>query len=34
EGRQILLDAGIPQDKLRSEPTMLDAARVAVELAN
>ena len=33
EGRQILLDAGIPQDKLRSEPTMLEAARVAVELA-
>ncbi len=33
EGRQILLDAGIPEDKLRSETTMLDAARVAVELA-
>ena len=33
EGRQILLDAGIPHNKLRSEPTMLDAARVAVELA-
>jgi succinyl-CoA synthetase beta subunit len=34
EGRQILLDAGIPSDKLRSEPTMLDAARAAVSLAN
>ncbi|WP_420452650.1 ADP-forming succinate--CoA ligase subunit beta [Ilumatobacter sp.] len=34
EGRQILADAGISQDKLRSEPTMLDAARAAVELAN
>ena len=34
EGRQILLDAGIPADKLRSEPTMLDAARAAVAVAN
>ncbi len=34
EGRQILLDAGIPTEKLRSEPTMLDAARAAVELAS
>ncbi len=34
EGRQILLDAGIPGDKLRSEPTMIDAARAAVALAN
>ena len=34
EGRQILLDAGIPADKLRSEPTMLEAARAAVALAN
>ena len=34
EGRQILLDAGIPQDKLRSEPTMLEAARAAVAVAN
>ncbi len=34
EGRQILLDAGIPADKLRSEPTMLDAARAAVAIAN
>ncbi|MEO6651649.1 MAG: ADP-forming succinate--CoA ligase subunit beta [Ilumatobacteraceae bacterium] len=33
EGRQILLDAGIPEDQLRSEPTMLDAARAAVALA-
>jgi succinyl-CoA synthetase beta subunit len=34
EGRRILLDAGIPEDKLRSEPTMLDAARAAVAVAN
>ena len=34
EGRQILLDAGIPESKLRSEPTMLDAARAAVAIAN
>ena len=34
EGRQILLDAGISADKLRSEPTMLEAARAAVALAN
>ncbi|MGA1440949.1 MAG: succinate--CoA ligase subunit beta, partial [Ilumatobacteraceae bacterium] len=34
EGRQILADAGIPESKLRSEPTMLDAARAAVALAN
>ena len=33
EGRQILLDAGISADKLKSEPTMLDAARAAVALA-
>ncbi len=33
EGRQILADAGIPPDRLRSEPTMLDAARAAVALA-
>jgi succinyl-CoA synthetase beta subunit len=32
--RAILVDAGIPPDKLRSEPTMLDAARAAVALAN
>ncbi len=34
EGRQILLDAGIAADKLQSEPTMLEAARAAVALAN
>jgi len=34
EGRQILADAGIPPEKLRSEPTMLAAARAAVALAN
>ena len=34
EGRAILVDAGIPPDRLRSEPTMLDAARAAVTLAN
>ncbi len=34
EGRQILLDAGIPEAKLRSESTMLDAARAAVAIAN
>ena len=34
EGREILANAGIPESKLRSEPTMLDAARAAVALAN
>lgn len=34
EGRQILVDAGIPADKLISKPTMLEAARAAVALAN
>jgi succinyl-CoA synthetase beta subunit len=34
EGRQILVDAGIPEEKLRSEPTMLDAANAAVAIAN
>ena len=34
EGRQILANAGIPAEKLRSEPTMLEAARTAVALAN
>ncbi|MGH9134650.1 MAG: ADP-forming succinate--CoA ligase subunit beta [Ilumatobacteraceae bacterium] len=34
EGRAILNEAGIPPDKLRSEPTMLDAARAAVAVAN
>jgi succinyl-CoA synthetase beta subunit len=33
EGRQILLDAGIPESKLTSKPTMLDAARAAVAIA-
>ncbi|MFM7046854.1 MAG: ADP-forming succinate--CoA ligase subunit beta [Actinomycetota bacterium] len=34
QGRQILADAGIPTDKLMSKPTMLDAARTAVAIAN
>jgi succinyl-CoA synthetase beta subunit len=34
EGRQILEHAGIPHEKLRTEPTMLDAARAAVAIAN
>ncbi|MFM8417440.1 MAG: succinate--CoA ligase subunit beta, partial [Actinomycetota bacterium] len=34
QGRQILADAGIPPDKLMSKPTMLDAARTAVAIAN
>ncbi|HKA04055.1 MAG TPA: ADP-forming succinate--CoA ligase subunit beta [Acidimicrobiales bacterium] len=34
EGRQILADAGIPADRLISRPTMLDAARTAVAIAN
>lgn len=34
EGRQILLDAGIPSEKLTSKPTMLEAARAAVSIAN
>jgi succinyl-CoA synthetase beta subunit len=34
EGRRILADAGIPPEKLQSQPTMLDAARVAVAIAN
>ncbi len=33
EGRRILAEAGIPESKLISRPTMLDAARTAVELA-
>ena len=33
EGRRILADAGIPASKLISKPTMLEAARTAVELA-
>ena len=34
EGRQILADAGIPDDGSISQPTMLDAARTAVAIAN
>ena len=34
EGRQIILDAGIPASKLISKPTMLEAAREAVRIAN
>jgi succinyl-CoA synthetase beta subunit len=34
EGRQILVDAGVPEEQLRSEPTMLDAAKAAVAIAN
>jgi succinyl-CoA synthetase beta subunit len=34
EGRRILLDAGIPHDQLISQPTMLDAARTAVAIAD
>jgi succinyl-CoA synthetase beta subunit len=34
EGRQILADAGIPADRLISQPTMLDAACTAVAIAN
>lgn len=34
QGRRILADAGIPADKLMSKPTMLDAARTAVAIAN
>ena len=33
EGRKILADAGIPESELTSRPTMLEAARAAVELA-
>jgi succinyl-CoA synthetase beta subunit len=34
EGRQILADAGIPESRLTSKPTMLEAARAAVAIAN
>jgi len=34
QGRKILADAGIPAEKLMSKPTMLEAARTAVALAN
>ena len=33
EGREILKNAGIPESKLMSKPTMLEAARAAVELS-
>jgi succinyl-CoA synthetase beta subunit len=33
EGREILAKAGIPESQLTSRPTMLEAARAAVELA-
>jgi succinyl-CoA synthetase beta subunit len=33
EGRRILADAGIPESQLTSRPTMLEAARAAVEMA-
>ncbi|MGD9794579.1 MAG: ADP-forming succinate--CoA ligase subunit beta [Acidimicrobiia bacterium] len=34
EGREILANAGIPESKLQSKPTMLEAARAAVAIAN
>ncbi len=34
EGRQILAEAGIPESKLISKPTMLEAAEAAVAIAN
>ena len=34
EGRTILTNAGIPESKLTSQPTMLEAARAAVALAS
>jgi succinyl-CoA synthetase beta subunit len=34
QGRQILADAGIDESKLTSKPTMLEAARAAVAIAN
>jgi succinyl-CoA synthetase beta subunit len=33
EGRSILANAGIPESKLTSKPTMLEAAEAAVALA-
>jgi succinyl-CoA synthetase beta subunit len=33
EGRKILAEAGIPESQLTSRPTMLEAARAAVEMA-
>ena len=34
QGREILANAGIPESKLTSKPTMLEAARAVVALAN
>ena len=34
EGREILANAGIPESVLQSKPTMLEAARAAVAIAN
>jgi succinyl-CoA synthetase beta subunit len=34
QGREILKNAGIPESKLISKPTMLEAARAAVALSN
>ena len=34
QGREILKNAGIPESKLTSKPTMLEAARAAVALSN
>ena len=34
QGREILKNAGIPESKLTSKPTMLEAARAAVAIAN
>ncbi len=34
EGRRIITEAGIPADRLISKPTMLEAAREAVKIAN
>jgi succinyl-CoA synthetase beta subunit len=34
EGRRIITEAGIPADRLISKPTMLEAAREAVRIAN
>ena len=34
EGRRIIADAGIPESKLISKPTMLEAAEAAVAIAN
>jgi succinyl-CoA synthetase beta subunit len=34
EGRRILTEADIPADRLISKPTMLEAAREAVRIAN